>query len=276
VDLPGRRDWIRLKPPLKRDYLASFPSPRSRATMRRCIARLVLLTGGDWEAFDRWAILRTIRGLDGLGAGTQRLHVACLRGLLRAAGCTPHVLDAARAPRTTTEPAGRALDREQVERVLAAVRTERDRALVLVLLDGGLRISEAVGLDVVDLVGDVLSVRHGKGRKPRRVVLTARASLAVRACVGTRVDGPLLLTRTGERMAVRGAQRVLDTISRRALVPFTAHDLRRTCVTIAVGAGAALVDVAQHVGHASIDTTCTYLRADPVEQSRSVAAALAR
>lgn len=261
---------------VERRYLLSLPSPRSRERMRRCIARLVEVSGGDWAALDRLDVLRTVRALDLLAVGTQRLHVACLRGLLRAADADPRIIQAARARKGTPEPAGRVLSREEQGRLLNAAHSDRDRALVLALLATGLRVSEVVALDVANLRGDILTVRVGKGRKGRVVALGPRAASALRAHVGGRLEGPLLVTRDGGRMSQRGVQLVLHTIAGRAGIGHVSpHDLRRSCATTAAAAGAPLDAVRAHLGHASLATQ-RYLRADPAELSRAVADALAR
>jgi integrase len=262
---------------VERRYLLSLRSPRSRQRMRECIARLVTLTGGDWAALDRLSVLRAVRGLDGLGIGSQRLHVAALRGLMRAADVDPRVVAVARAPRGDVEPAGRALDTDEQAALVGACRSERDRAMVLTLLATGLRVSELVALDVADMLPGALTVRSGKGRKPRTVAIGPHVQAALLAHVGNRDGGPLFVTRVGERMAVRGVQLVLQTLAKRAGVGHVSpHDLRRSCATTAVAHGAQLDDVRVHLGHSSLVTTQRYLRADPVLQSRSVADVLAR
>jgi integrase/recombinase XerD len=265
------------RPPcdVERDYLLSLAAPQSRARMRRCIAKLIELTGGDWAALDKRAVLRAVRALDGLAVATQRLHVACLRGLLRVADVDPRIIAAAKPRRGQSPVAGRALTSEEQTRLLEACRSDRDRALVAVLACG-LRVGEAVALDVADFDADhaTLLVRHSKGQ-PRVVVCSRMAVDALFRLTTGLGSGALLRTRAGERLAVRGAQGVLAAVARRAGVGHVSpHDLRRSCVTQAISNGARLDDVRVHVGHAQLTTTQRYLRADPREQSRAVARAL--
>jgi integrase len=262
---------------IEQRYLLSLPSPRSRAAMASCITRLAQLTGGAWHSLDQLAVLRAVRGLDGLSLATQRLHISCLRGLLRAAEADPRVVLAARAPRGESDPAGRALSAAEQDALVAACRTLRDRALVLVTLASGVRVSELVALDVADLADNALLVRSGKGRKQRVVALPDDAVAALTTYVGGREHGPLLCTGEIERLSPRGVQSLLETLSRRANIDHVSpHDLRRTCVTNASAAGASLNAVRLHVGHAQLSTTQRYLRADPLAESRKVAKVLAR
>lgn len=86
----------------------------------------------------------------------------------------------------------------------AARTPERARALLAVLLDGGLRAAEVAGLDVGDLhpAGDglLIHVRQGKGGKDRRVPVTAASALVIRRylaaggrTLGTGASVPLFL-----------------------------------------------------------------------------------
>lgn len=260
---------------IERMYVASLQAPRSRATMRRCVGKLAQLGGGDWLALaqDKYAVLRLVRALDGYALNTKRTHVAALRGLLRAAEADARIIAAARV-HGRPQPAGRALSGPELDRVRGAARTARDLAMVE-LLASGLRISEALGLDVADYRSGLVLVRRGKGSRSRSVALTPNASAAV-AVVVDGTSGPLLRTRDGDRMSVRGASKVLASIAQRAGVSFTAHDLRRTCITRALAAGAPVEAVAAHVGHRDVQTTISYHRPDPLQQTALVAAALVR
>jgi integrase/recombinase XerD len=78
----------------------------------------------------------------------------------------------------------------EVQRLIAATKTPRERALVEFLYGTGCRLSEATHLKVedLDLVGRTARVA-GKFRKVRIVLLTATATEALRAYVGNRGSG---------------------------------------------------------------------------------------
>ena len=65
---------------------------------------------------------------------------------------------------------------DDITRLLAACDTHRDRAMVLFLLDTGVRVFEMVALNVesVDMDSGTVSVRMGKGQKDRTVYVSAR------------------------------------------------------------------------------------------------------
>ena len=74
-----------------------------------------------------------------------------------------------------------ALSPDDVKALLRACRTARDRAILLCLLDSGLRALEFVNLRVgdVDLSTGAVRVRSGKGRKDRVAFLGAKARKAL-------------------------------------------------------------------------------------------------
>src|SRR5205085_10610637 len=77
----------------------------------------------------------------------------------------------------TGRPLPKRLTREQVRRLFAVIANPMDRALFLLMLRGGLRVSEVAKLKVsdVDWEQKALLVEQGKGRKDRSVYLSADA-----------------------------------------------------------------------------------------------------
>lgn len=116
------------------------------------------------------------------------------------------------------------LGRSEVARVLAAVTNAKHRALLMLTYAAGLRVGEVVRLRVSDLDVErrLLTVRHGKGRKDRRVMLSERALAAVRAHLGSRLpavggrDWLFRGARIGRHLTVRSAQRVFKRALRTA------------------------------------------------------------
>jgi integrase/recombinase XerD len=174
------------------------------------------------------------------------------------------------------------LDVAEVEALLEAANPGtaegiRDRALLELLYACGLRVSEALGLDLDDVSLADASVRViGKGDRERRlpigdVAVTAlaryieevRPELAGRAAAANESDsrgGPLFLTRRGHRVGRMSAWRL---IRRAALISgvkgrVTPHTLRHSFATHLLEGGADLRVVQELLGHASITTTQLY------------------
>ena len=150
----------------------------------------------------------------------------------------------------------------------------RDTAILEVIYSGGLRISEALGLDFEDM--DLLSRRfkvRGKGRKERVCFLGDPALKAIRAYrrireargVGGRHDnGPLFLNQKGGRITPRSMQRAFKDYLNEAGLPAdcTPHKLRHSFATHLLAAGADLPTVQSLMGHASLTSTQIYTHID--------------
>ncbi len=148
----------------------------------------------------------------------------------------------------------------------------RDRAFLELLYAGGLRVSEACGLDLGNLSLSERTVRvMGKGRKERLVPMGSKAEDALGRWLEVR--GELAHTRThfldpqavfistrGRRFGPRAAQLIvrrygLAGAGRADLHP---HALRHTCATHLLDGGADLRAIQEMLGHASLSTTQRY------------------
>jgi len=171
-----------------------------------------------------------------------------------------------RVPRTLPKILGP----EEVDRLLGALRTDRDRAMVLAMLLGGLRRCEVLGLRLEDvLVGERrLFVAEGKGGHQRFVPISNRFLAVVgnylhdeRPATATdRLFVVLKRPRRGRPLSAEGVDEILSGARDRAgLQRATCHQLRHTCLTRLREAGMALEAVQAQAGHRSIESTRVYL-----------------
>jgi len=172
-----------------------------------------------------------------------------------------------RVPRTLP----RILAPEEADRLLSALRTHRDQAMVLGMLLAGLRRCEVLGLRFEDVqVADRrLVVVAGKGGH-HRVVPAANRFFDALGCylhqerpAGAATDRVFVVLkgpRRGLPLSAEGLDEVLDGARRRAgLTHATCHQLRHTCLTRLREAGMALEAVQAQAGHRSIESTRIYL-----------------
>ena len=161
------------------------------------------------------------------------------------------------------------LSPDEVDALLRAADAAgpRSRAVITVLADLGLRVSELIGLDIDDLGHERghRSVRFiGKGGKPRRRVLTDAAAGAVDDYVAGRTSGPLFVTSTGARLDRHAVFRLVRRLAREAGIPswerLSPHSLRHAFATAARTEGIPLEDVQDAMGHADPRTTRRYDR----------------
>jgi site-specific recombinase XerD len=171
-----------------------------------------------------------------------------------------------RVPRTLP----RILAPGEVDALLAALRTHRDRAIVLAMLLGGLRRCESLGLRLTDIwVGERrLFIVEGKGGHQRVVPVADRFFAAVGdylhlerpATSSDRLFVVLKGPRRGQPLSAEGVDEILAGARARAgLAHATCHELRHTCLTRLREAGMALEAVQAQAGHRSIESTRVYL-----------------
>lgn len=145
----------------------------------------------------------------------------------------------------------------------------RDSAMLEVIYSGGIRISEAVGLNIgdVDLFSGIMKVR-GKGKKERLCGLGGPAERALRKYMvarrmrtsNERRTAPLFVNKDGQRLTARSFQRNFKLYLREAGLPLdmTPHKLRHSFATHLLDAGADLRSVQELLGHENLSTTQIY------------------
>lgn len=165
----------------------------------------------------------------------------------------------------------RILEPAEVDRLVAALRTRRDRAMVEAMVLGGLRRCEVLGLRMGDLrVGErKVFIADGKGGRQRIVPVSARFFATVAGYLDHErpadVDHDFVFVvlkgpRRGRPLSAYGLDEVLEGARGRAgLEHGSCHELRHTCFTRLREAGMALEAVQAQAGHASVETTRLYL-----------------
>lgn len=154
-----------------------------------------------------------------------------------------------------------------VRKLLAACDCTRDRCVVLVLLDTGLRASELLALDTGDLeMGTgAVHVRLGKGRKDRTVYLSARTRRELwrywRDLGTPTAHSPLWTSQsTGTRLTDAGLRQLLERLGLHAEVPHChPHTFRRTFALECLRGGMNIYALARLMGHADITVLRQYL-----------------
>lgn len=166
-----------------------------------------------------------------------------------------------KAPRVAVEPIV-PVPLEDVGAMLRAcgrgtLTGERDRAVMLVLLDTGIRANELVQMNLQDLdlgSGAALVVK-GKGSKPRPVYFGRRTRRALRAYLRQRHDDSpaLWVTRSGERLSYWALTGILERRAQLAGVPKpSAHDFRRAFALTMLRNGADIFSLQKLMGHADL------------------------
>ncbi len=141
----------------------------------------------------------------------------------------------------------------------------RDVAILTILYGCGLRISEALSLNIGDINhNDFLKIR-GKGNKERLVpilpIVKDKIAAYLKACPYNQQPGDaLFLGARGERISPRIVQRTLEKIRSYLGLPdtLTPHALRHSFATHLLAQGTDLRSIQELLGHASLSTTQRY------------------
>ena len=165
------------------------------------------------------------------------------------------------------------LDEKEVAKLLDAAggadfAGRRNRALIETLYAGGLRVSEAVGLDVEDATLDsgLVRVREGKGAKERLAPIGRPAARAIEAWLDERRrlrktdGGALFVNAGGGRLDVRSARRIVVAAAKAAGLGrrVSPHTLRHSFATHLLDRGCDLRSVQELLGHENVTTTQIY------------------
>jgi integrase/recombinase XerD len=174
---------------------------------------------------------------------------------------------------------------EQVEALLAACNGRsfsgiRLRAVILTLLDCGLRVSELCGITLEDVSWDEGTLKvMGKGRKERVVPFGEAARQALMAYVAKRGNipgqGALFVTCYGDPMSRHEAHRLLAAAGRKAGltgVRCSPHTFRHTCAVMFLRNGGDAFSLQKLLGHSDLAMTRRYAelaQADVVAKHRA-------
>ncbi|MGH3636442.1 MAG: tyrosine-type recombinase/integrase [Mycobacterium sp.] len=284
-------------------------SPRTVASYRDTLRMLVIFIQGrtgkkpaalDWVDLDVETIVAFLHHLEhdrGNSIRTRNLRLTAIRGLFNY-GALRHPEHAQLIAQVLAIPPKRFdkriveyLTDTEVQALLAAPNVSRwegrrDRAMIALAIQTGLRVSELTGLNI----GDITLGSHpmltctGKGRKQRAVPISAPIGAVVVTWIkehGGAPQDPLFPTRSGRQLSRDAvAQRVnlhaataastCTTLQGRKLHP---HVLRHTCAMTLLRGGVDTAVIALWLGHSSIRSTTPYLHADLEIKEKALAMA---
>lgn len=174
---------------------------------------------------------------------------------------------------------------DQIKKLLAATASEetpalahRDRALLLFLLDTGVRASEACGLTTDRLhLPEGYAVVVGKGRKEREVAFGQQTRIQLVRYLNRYRRGECAEVFTGKRghpLTGSGIDQIIYRLAEWAgvddgSVRCSAHTFRHTFAVNFLTRGGDLYALSRLLGHSSVKTTEVYLRATTARQARA-------
>jgi integrase/recombinase XerD len=182
------------------------------------------------------------------------------------------------------------LDLDEIKALLGAPDPctwlgRRDHALLVLMIQTGVRVSELTGLRVADVhLGTGAHIQiTGKGRKKRATTLTGETVSVIRAWIKERrgqPDEPLFPTRQGgplsrftvgvvvSKHAATAAAAGCSSLKTKQITP---HTLRHTNAMLLRSKGVDIATIALWLGHSSTQTTHIYEHADPALKEEAIA-----
>ena len=200
-------------------------------------------------------------------SASTRCHELCaLRFLYKKTIGNPEMVSFFRLPkRHSALPV--VLSLAEVGALIRSIRSARYQAIAMVMYGAGLRIAEALALEVRDIDGarGVIQVRHGKGDKAREAKLSPSLYAWLRAYwARERPPLPLLFASksTGKPPMASTVREALAAAAKQAWIKkrVTPHVLRHSFATHLLEHGTDVRVVGALLGHASIKTTARYAR----------------
>lgn len=265
-------------------FLRNLNAESSRRVYAREVAQFLAHAAKPLERVDLEAILTYKESLAGLRPATVARKLTIIKALLAFAHAQRYIVSnparLLKIPRVHPRPP-EILSLAEAEAMLRSpdrrsVQGRRDHAVLALLLATGLREAELCALDVGDICQKwshrVLTVRQGKGGKPRAIALPDGAWDAVAAYLDSREPleptSPLLLTlgkqgRAPARLTPKAVDHLVAVHARRALITkkVSPHLLRHCACSFALASGASAAEVRDLAGHSSLAVTNRYSHA---------------
>jgi len=258
----------RLRDKMREDLVLRGMSANTIETYVRCARRFAEYYGRSPCAMGakeiRAFLLLLVQELK-LSAGTFNVYAAAIRFLYEVTlERRDELRRIPRMKRPMRVPV--VLTTAEVSRLLAALETDKHRALAMLAYGAGLRVSEVCKLQVDDIDAKrmLLHIRDTKRGRERYVMLSPKLLATLRSYwKASRPIGPYLFPGRGsrERMTRAAVHRMMAKAARRAGITqrVSPHTLRHSFATHLLEAGTDLRTLQVLLGHGSLRSTMTYL-----------------
>jgi len=157
------------------------------------------------------------------------------------------------------------LTKDEIKRLLDATKNPKHNLLIKMLYSSGLRVSECVNLKVddLDLEERFGTVRSGKGKKDRNIILSKDLINDLKTYLGLRPltnDNGYIFHVKGKSLGVRQAQKIVTNAAKKAEIKkrVFCHALRSSFATHLLESGTDIRVIQELLGHANLATTQRY------------------
>ena len=166
------------------------------------------------------------------------------------------------------QPLPRPVQEDGLEKFFAVIADTRDRAMFLLMLRCGLRISEVADMRLTDLYLNEPHPRlvvRGKGSRERAVYLSPQAEHCLKAWLARRTSGlsdHVFLSYLGKGMSTTAIHKRLMVYRAQCEVYLTAHRLRHSFANDLLSAEVPVTTIQKLLGHRWLETTQIYVQAN--------------
>jgi len=248
-----------------RDLRARNYSPRTIRNYRNCAALFLLWLNEPPSAKNAGRIkdyLVHLHEEKGFAARTVNLHAAAVDFLYRSCAIAPALAGVVRMKEEKSLPKVYTL--QETARILTAPKNEKHRLILQLAYGCGLRLSEIIHLKPADIAWDnhLLWVRHGKGAKDRRVMLSPRIIEPLKQYLAARPQNRYVFegTESGHSVSARTVEKIYENACQTAKVIRKGgiHTLRHSFATHLHEQGTDIRYIQVLLGHANVKTTEIY------------------
>lgn len=161
----------------------------------------------------------------------------------------------------------KAFSEVELDALRTACKTQKERAVIEMLLSSGVRVSELADMNVedIDVLAMTVHVKHGKGGKERITYLNPVAVKHLQKYLAERAeDGAVLFyNQKHNRLEAGGIRYILNELAKRAGVENChPYRFRRTFATNLAARGMEIQEIQRLLGHSNIATTLEYVAID--------------
>lgn len=207
-------------------------------------------------------------------AKTRARKIAALRSFFKYLYSREHLIDENPAAELEIPKAKKDLPKyltlDECMQLLSAVDgpyKERDYCILVIFLNCGLRVSELAGLNISDIMDNVMRVT-GKGNKQRMIYMNDAVISAIQNYLPHRIEpdnvrdqNALFTSRNRNRINVQTVKALVTKYLERAGLSYkdcSAHKLRHTAATLMYQNGVDIRTLQEFLGHEQVNTTMIY------------------
>ena len=168
--------------------------------------------------------------------------------------CKLQADDPIKVPKTLPKPVSHTHIKEALEQA-----SFEERFVIIMIYTLGLRISELSNIRLEDISNEWIRIR-GKGNKQRDVPLLKSTAQLIQKYLDEKRPKTYLFEKNGEKLSQNSLRYIINKTFSKIGLKVTPHQLRHSFATSLLNNGAAIADVSELLGHASMATTQIYTK----------------